>query len=84
MTMSNYETKILLALTMASLATLSVSLWMAWSVWREVRRLVAQVGNHMEGLMRKQTEVMQEVAHNSTGAVHLKPKSQPIETEPGK
>ncbi|MBV8771162.1 MAG: hypothetical protein JO166_02360 [Deltaproteobacteria bacterium] len=60
--MNAQETRLLLTLTVTSLLMLAVSLWMAWSVWREVRRLVARVGDHMDGLIRKQTEVLQEVA----------------------
>ncbi len=49
-------------LTLTSLVMLTLSLWMAWSVRREVRRLVAYVSNHMEGLVQKQHEVLREVA----------------------
>ena len=65
--MNTQETRLLLVLSLTSLLMLAVSLWMAWSLWREVRRLVARVGDHMEGLMRKQTEVLQEVAGVTTG-----------------
>jgi hypothetical protein len=65
--MNNYEINALLALTVASLAMLVISLWMAWSLWREVRRLVVHVGQHMNGLIEKQSEVLQQVANGSTG-----------------
>ena len=60
---------------------LAVSLWMAWSVWRVVRRLVAYVGDHMDGLIRKQGEVLQEVASVATAEAESKRIEQPPETD---
>ena len=67
--MNNYEIKALLALTVASFAMLVISLWMAWSLWRQVRRLVVHVGQHMNGLIEKQSEVLQQVASGGTGSL---------------
>jgi hypothetical protein len=78
--MTNYETKLLLVLTIASLVMLAISLWMAWSVWRVVRRLVAYVGDHMDGLIRKQGEVLQEVASVATAEAESKRIEQAPET----
>ena len=78
--MTNYETKLLLALTVASFIMLAISLWMAWSVWRVVRQMVAYVGDHMEGLIRKQGEVLEEVASAATAEAESKRSEQPPET----
>jgi hypothetical protein len=83
--MNTQETRLFLALTVTSLLMLAVSLWMAWSVWREVRHLVARVGDHMEGLVRKQAEVLQEVAGVTTaGAQSTEKAESPPAAESGK
>ncbi len=64
--MDDHQTRLLLVLTLTSLVMLTLSLWMAWSVRREVRRLVAYVSNHMEGLVQKQHEVLREVAGSAS------------------
>lgn len=66
--MNNYEIRALLALTIASFVMLVVSLWVAWSLWCEVQRLVTHVGQHMNGLIEKQTEVLQQVGNGATGS----------------
>ena len=78
--MSNYQAKILLLLTVGSFVMLALSLYMAWSLWRVVRRLVINIADHMDGLMRKQGEVLQEVATVAT--VRVKRTEQPPENGP--
>jgi hypothetical protein len=63
MTRHYYETTVLLFMTGASFVMLGISLWMAWSVWREIRCLVARVANRMDDLMRKQRDALSEVAN---------------------
>jgi hypothetical protein len=65
--MNNYETKALLALTVASFVMLAISLWVVWSLWCGVRRLVAHFGQHMNGLIEKQSEVLEHVANGGAG-----------------
>jgi hypothetical protein len=65
--MNTQDTGWLLVLSITSLLMLTVSLLMAWSVLRQVRRLVGRLGDNMEGLLRKQTEALQEVAGVTNG-----------------
>lgn len=82
--MNTQEIRLLLALSVTSLLMMALSLWMAWSVWRQVRRFVTRVGDHMEGLVRKQTEVLEEVAGVTTaGAESTETAESPPAAESG-